>query len=84
MAPFIASHAGYAFKLNENYGGGAYFKLSSGASFQITEKTAFNIGLFGKIQQISGTIIEQNHLGEFTGEGNAKMYSTGLNVSFIF
>ncbi|HHT21776.1 MAG TPA: hypothetical protein GXZ87_00470 [Bacteroidales bacterium] len=83
-APFIASHVGYTFKLNENYGGGAYFKLSGGVNFQIAEKTAFNIGLFGKIQQISGTIIEQNHLGEFMGEGNTKLYSAGLSLSFIF
>lgn len=83
-APFVSSNVGYAFKLNENYVGGAYFKLSVGVSLHVSEKTAFNIGLYGKIQQISGTVIEQNHLGEFTGEGNAKMLGTGLGVSFIF
>ncbi len=84
IAPFVASNLGYAFKMNENYGGGAYFKLSGGVNFQITQKSAFNIGIFGKIQKISGTIIENNNLGEFVTEGNTKMFSTGLSAAFIF
>ncbi len=84
VAPFVASSLGYAFKMNESYSGGAYFKLSGGANFQLTQNRAFSIGVFGKIQKISGTIIETNNLGEFITEGNTKMYSTGLSATFIF
>ncbi len=84
VKPFIGTKAGYAFSLNKEYQGGVLFKLAGGAAFSISRRLSFNVGVFGKIQQISGTVIERNELGKFVKQGTTPLYSTGLNLGFIF
>lgn len=84
IKPFIGTKTGYSFGLNKEYKGGVFIKLSGGANFSISEKTSVNLGVFGKIQQISGLIIEKNEWGEFVKNGTTPLYSIGLNFAFIF
>lgn len=84
IKPYFGTDAGYAFCLNKEYKGGVLFKLTGGANFSVSRKLSFNVGVFGKIQQISGTVIEKNEWGEFLKQGTTPLYSTGLSFAFLF
>ena len=84
ISPAIGSKAGYLFSLNDEYKGGAFLNLSGGIIYKLTSITSLYFGLYAEALGISGTVIEDNELGEFTKQGNATVYSLGLKCSFLF
>ena len=84
ISPAIGTKAGYSFTLSEQNKGGPFFNLSGGISYKITTISSLYVGFYGQAQGISGTVIETNELGEFTKQGNAMIFSLGLNAAFLF
>ena len=84
ISPAIGSKAGYLFSLNDEYKGGAFLNLSGGIIYKLTSITSLYFGLYAEALGISGTVIENNELGEFTKQGNATVYSLGFKCSFLF
>ena len=84
IKPFIGTKIGYAISVNENYKGGTIASLSGGINFPIAQRSSINAGIFGKLQQINGSIVEKNELGDFTKRGTTKLCTIGINISFIF
>lgn len=82
--PYVGMKSGYALCFNDEFTGGAFVCLALGINFRLADEKSFNLGLLGKIQSVSGTIIERNELGEFTTQGSTPMYTFGLNIGFIF
>lgn len=84
IKPFIGTKIGYTVSTTKNYKGGTAALLSSGISIPFFRRSAINVGIFGKIQQITGTIIVRNEWGDFTKHGTSPLVSTGGVVSFQF
>lgn len=82
--PYVGMKLGYALCFDDAFEGGALVNLAWGLNFRLTGEKSFNLGLSGKVQSISGTIIERNELGEFTTQNATPMYTIGLNLGFIF
>jgi len=84
IKPFIGTKIGHAISVHENYKGGTFALLTSGINFPIAQRSSINAGIFGKIQQIKGSIIEKNKLGDFIKNGTTQFSTFGVNISFIF
>ncbi len=83
-SPYIGMDAGYAFALNENYGGGLFAKLSVGISYKISYKTFISLGIYGGINSIAANQIETNNLGTFSYYGNTSMNIVGVKAGLQF
>lgn len=83
-SPYIGMDAGYAFALNETYGGGLFAKLSAGISYKISYKTLISLGIYGGINSIAANQIETNDLGTFSYYGNTSMTNYGLKIGLQF
>ncbi len=84
ISPATRVKAGYSFSVNDTYRGGVFFSTSGGINLKLSQTTSFFAGIFGQIQQISGTVIVTNELGEFSGNGNARIYTIGISTAFLF
>lgn len=82
--PYVAGKLGYNFSAKGNWSGGVLSELGAGLRFGFTEKVALHVGVFGSVEQILGTVIEQNRWGEFVSEGRASLHGSGLSISLIF
>jgi len=83
-SPYIGMDAGYAFALNDTYGGGLFAKLSAGISYKISHKTYISLGIYGGINSIATNQIETNDLGTFSYYGNTSMTNYGLKIGLQF
>lgn len=83
-SPFVGLKSGYSFSLNNAYKAGMLVQLASGVNFKISNDKSLNVGIFGKIQEISGTIIENNEHGSFVKHGATKILNGGLSLGFLF
>lgn len=84
IKPFVGTKIGYAVSTTKNFKGGTAASLNGGISIPLSRRSAINVGIVGKIQQITGTIIERNERGDFTKHGAAPLVSAGGVVSFQF
>ncbi len=84
VSPFIGSSMGYAFRTKGKYKGGSFIQLKSGVKIAANKQSDLLIGIYAKLANISGIVIEQNEFGQFQGEGNSKLISAGISFSIIF
>ena len=84
ISPFIGLKSGYSFNLNKEYKGGVLLQLTSGVNVKLNNYKSLNVGIFGKIQEVSGTITENNEYGSFTKQGSTKIINVGISAGFAF
>lgn len=82
--PFVGMDAGYAFALNQGFGGGAMVKITAGISHRINYKTFLIAGVYAGANAISGNLTETNDLGTFTYYGNTSINSLGVKIGLQF
>ena len=82
--PFVGMDAGYAFALNQGFGGGAMLKITAGISHRINYKTFLIAGVYAGANAISGNLTETNDLGTFTYYGNTSINSLGVKIGLQF
>lgn len=82
--PFVGMDAGYAFALNQGFGGGAMVKITAGISHRINYKTFLIAGVYTGANAISGNLTETNDLGTFTYYGNTSINSLGVKIGLQF
>jgi len=83
-SPYVLLDAGYAFSLSSDFGGGILAEISSGISYRLDYKTNFIIGLYGRINSISGNLIETNDLGTFSYYGPTVLNCFGVKAGLQF
>lgn len=84
ISPFVRSKAGYALRTEGNYDGGFFVGLTTGAILPLSSKTALSVGIFGKTEQIVGTVVESNEFGNYITQGKTQLPSWGLSFGLIF
>lgn len=83
-SPYVSLDAGYAFSLSSDFGGGMLAEISTGISYRLDYKTNFIIGLYGKINSISGNLTETNDLGTFSYYGPTVLNCFGVKAGLQF
>lgn len=83
-APYLGMDAGYAFALNQGFGGGALVKLSAGISHKISYKTIFFAGIYAGIQSFSGTLTEVYESNSYSYFAQTTMRSEGIKIGLLF
>lgn len=84
ISPFVRGKAGYAFRTAGNYEGGFFAGLTTGAILRLSGKTALCVGIYGKTEQIVGTVVESNEFGKYITQGKTQLPSWGLSFGLIF
>jgi hypothetical protein len=82
--PFVGMDAGYAFALNQGFGGGTMVKITAGISHRINYKTFLIAGVYAGANAISGNLTETNDLGTFRYYGNTSINSLGVKIGLQF
>ncbi len=81
IAPFLGMDAGYAFALNEEFGGGPFAKVSFGINYKLTYKTALLVGIYAGVNSISANQIDTNGYSYY---GNTSMTGFGIKAGLQF
>lgn len=83
-SPFAGLDTGYAFGMNDGFGGGTFAKITAGISHKISYKSSLSVGLFAGINSISGKLTETKNAVNYIYYGNTTMTTLGLKIGLVF
>lgn len=83
--PMTQLDVGYTFKLNQFYKGGLYLLYSIGMKIKTDNLFGLYGGIYTKIQQTNGKVVEKKTVGIFSSETtNTQIIAFGMKLNLIF